>query len=90
MSRKYLYPLLLIMVTIGLYYLEKYIDKQNEHYPDTKGKKTAYHEFDDRLLPSSTTGMLITHQFYTLSYSESHEQAEWVAYELQKEQLKKL
>lgn len=88
MSRKYLYPLLLIVVTVGLYYAEKYVDTQNEHYPDTSGEKTAYHEFDDRSLPSSTTGVLITHQYFTLSYSEAHEQAEWVAYELQKKHMK--
>jgi endonuclease G, mitochondrial len=40
-------------------------------------------------LPSSTTNKIITHQFYSLSYSEAHEQAEWVAYELKKEQLSK-
>lgn len=30
--------------------------------------------------PSSTTGQVIHHRFYSLSYSEKHEQAEWVAY----------
>ncbi len=38
-------------------------------------------------LPTSTTGDVIEHDFYTLSYSEEHEQAEWVAYELKKDQL---
>ena len=33
-------------------------------------------------LPTSTTGQIIDHTHYTLSYSEAHEQAEWVAYEL--------
>ena len=36
-------------------------------------------------LPSSTTGQLIYHTYYTLSYSEKHEQAEWVAYDLKAE-----
>ncbi|CAA0171397.1 DNA/RNA non-specific endonuclease [Tenacibaculum maritimum] len=36
-------------------------------------------------LPTSTTGQIIKHQYYSLSYSEPHEQAEWVAYELKKE-----
>ncbi|MES2575091.1 MAG: DNA/RNA non-specific endonuclease [Bacteroidota bacterium] len=35
-------------------------------------------------LPSSTTNQIIKHDYYTLSYSEKHEQAEWVAYELKK------
>lgn len=38
-------------------------------------------------LPASTTGAIIEHQHYTLSYSEKHEQAEWVAYELLESQL---
>ncbi len=41
----------------------------------------------DFYLPTSTTGEIIKHNYYTLSYNEAHEQAEWVAYELKKEQL---
>lgn len=33
-------------------------------------------------LPTSTTNQIVEHKFYTLSYSEKYEQAEWVAYEL--------
>ena len=35
-------------------------------------------------LPTSTTNQIIKHEFYTLSYNEKYEQAEWVAYELKK------
>jgi endonuclease G len=35
-------------------------------------------------LPKSTTSQIIRHQYYTLSYNERAEQAEWVAYELKK------
>jgi endonuclease G, mitochondrial len=41
----------------------------------------------DYFLPKSTTGSIIKHQYYTLSYSENEEQAEWVAYELKKSEL---
>ena len=34
------------------------------------------------LLPTSTTGQIIHHTYYTLSYSEANEQAEWVYYQL--------
>ncbi len=34
------------------------------------------------LLPTSTTGQIVRHTYYTLSYSEKNEQAEWVYYEL--------
>lgn len=88
MNRRYLYPLLIILVTAALYYGETYVDKQNEAYPKTSATNKSYAEFDDRFLPTSTTGVIVSHQYFTLSYAESHEQAEWVAYELQKSQIK--
>lgn len=39
-------------------------------------------------LPSSTTNQIIKHDYYTLSYNEEFEQAEWVAYELKKTYIK--
>src|SRR5450759_379891 len=38
--------------------------------------------FAQDLLPTSTTGQIIKHTYYILSYSEPNEQAEWVYYEL--------
>jgi len=38
-------------------------------------------------LPGGTNGQIVKHQYYTLSYSEKHEQAEWVAYILTRERL---
>jgi endonuclease G len=39
------------------------------------------------LKPVSSTGQIITHKNYTLSYSEQHEQAEWVFYYLSTEDI---
>ena len=39
--------------------------------------------------PESTTGEVVEHKHYTLSYSEEHEQAEWVAYKLTEDNLRK-
>lgn len=36
-------------------------------------------------LPKSTTSQVVEHSYYTLSYNEHAEQAEWVAYELKKD-----
>jgi len=44
--------------------------------------------FNVTYLPTSTTKQVVKHQYYTLSYHEEFEQAEWVAYELKKEYLK--
>lgn len=40
-------------------------------------------------LPTSTSNHIIQHKYYTLSYREKHEQAEWVAYQLKPEYLTK-
>ncbi|MFT4759796.1 MAG: endonuclease G [Saprospiraceae bacterium] len=38
-------------------------------------------------LPTSTTGQIVKHQYYAISYNEEYEQPEWVAYELTKDRL---
>ncbi|MBQ4818787.1 DNA/RNA non-specific endonuclease [Aquimarina sp. MMG016] len=86
MKRKYIYPLLIIIVTVGFYYLEGNIE--NSKTGDSDGVKDSA-ELSFFYLPTSTTGAIVTHNFYSLSYSEKHEQAEWVAYELKKEHLSK-
>ncbi|QIE59388.1 DNA/RNA non-specific endonuclease [Rasiella rasia] len=88
MNRKYLYPILIVVVTVIIYFAEKYVDKQTEAYPETVERSASYFEFEQSILPTSTTGTVIAHQYFTLSYAEAHEQAEWVAYELQKKQIK--
>lgn len=40
-------------------------------------------------LPSGAEGELINHVYFTINYNEEHEQANWVAYELSAEQLKR-
>jgi len=50
---------------------------------------TPREEIDDpgNYLPTSTTGAIVRHKYYTLSYSENDEQAEWVAYVLTRQRL---
>lgn len=88
MNRKYIYPIVIIIVTVALYYADDLFEK------DTNSAKTISNtvqrnseEFDDSFLPASTTGAIVKHNFFTLSYSEKDEQAEWVAYELNKKDL---
>lgn len=40
------------------------------------------------LLPTSTTGQIVKHTYYTLSYCEKDEQPEWVYYELTSEMVR--
>lgn len=51
-------------------------------------KNIIQHQSSFNFLPTSTTHQIIEHKYYTLSYSEKHEQAEWIAYELKKNNIK--
>ena len=51
-------------------------------------EETNY-EPSEAYLPTSTTGQVVHHKYYSLSYSEEDEQAEWVAYTLTKVNLNK-
>lgn len=45
---------------------------------------------EDRFyIPISTSGLIVHHKFYSLSYNENYEQADWVAYVLTKSDLAK-
>lgn len=90
MNRKYIYPLVIIVVTVALYYAEGYSEEERPSKPQTSiVSENSSKEFDDSFLPISTTGEIVKHNSFTLSYSEENEQAEWVAYELKKEDLSK-
>lgn len=54
------------------------------NYSQASSQKIS-EDFD--YLPTSTTRAIVTHKYYTLSYHEKYEQAEWVAYILKKEQI---
>lgn len=84
MKRKYIYPLLVILATILFYYSEDYLDQKKtgdkENLEENENTSFFY-------LPTSTTNAIINHRYYTLSYAEDHEQAEWVAYHLKREHI---
>ena len=86
MNRKNIYPILIAIVVIGFYFLNDKVDAQiaDEHYEDVKyPNKTT----NTNYLPTSTTNYVVHHDYYSLSYAENHEQAEWVSYELKKNHL---
>ena len=58
--------------------------QNNVELSDQKGQSITANFY-----PESTTGQVISHKHYTLSYSEEHEQAEWVAYKLTEDNLRK-
>jgi endonuclease G len=77
-------------VISGLIYLFSLFNGSSEEKPiiDEETVTNADIEDDrDYYLPSSTTGIVIDHPHFSLSYVEDHEQAEWVAYTLTRERL---
>ncbi|RDY59358.1 DNA/RNA non-specific endonuclease [Flagellimonas nanhaiensis] len=84
MKNKTLYTLLFILCVIGFWIFE------NFYTPATyskSGSSDPSNRVRNELLPSTTTGTIVKHEYFTLSYSETHEQAEWVAYKLERNHL---
>ncbi|SDW51211.1 endonuclease G [Lutibacter oricola] len=83
-NRKTIYVVLTLIFTIGFYLYDNFSVEDFQHIATSK---TAGKEND--FLPTSTTGQIVKHNFYSLSYSEKHEQAEWVAYNLTADHISK-
>ena len=77
-SKKIKLVVAIIVLIVG-YWL-----KEKENTTSFPSKTTTVHVNGFNYLPSSTTGVVIKHNGYQLSYNEEHEQAEWVAYSLDK------
>ena len=81
MKKKQIYSVIAIIVIIGVYAYEHYQNSEAQSAIVETGKEPKENT-NEYFLPTSTTGQIVHHQNYSLSYSEAHEQAEWVAYEL--------
>lgn len=86
MTKKTIYSFIAILIIFGVYGYEHFlhVEDSNEIIKVGEAIKTETNEY---FLPTSTTGQIVHHESYSLSYSEPHEQAEWVAYELKKAHL---
>ena len=73
-----------IVIIIALS-IKLYLSKKDEHTVSENEKVVFKDSFD--YLPTSTTDQIVHHKNYSLSYNEKHEQAEWVAYDLSREQV---
>lgn len=86
MSSKTKYTLIAIILVLGVYGYEHFLKTEEVSQIVNQGKSTKANT-NEFFLPTSTTGQVVHHESYSLSYSEPHEQAEWVAYELKKEHI---
>lgn len=79
-----IYTILIGLCVLGFWLFE------NFYAPGTYSKKQSPNtetELPSDFFPTSTTGEIVHHSHFSLSYHETYEQAEWVAYVLKKEHL---
>ena len=81
MKRKPIFTIIAIIIAIAIYSYDFYLNSEAKAEIVTEGQSVKANT-NEYFLPTSTTGQITHHQNYSLSYSEPHEQAEWVAYEL--------
>ncbi|WP_452222925.1 DNA/RNA non-specific endonuclease [Lacinutrix chionoecetis] len=86
MNNKTKYSILTALVIIATLIIKEYIIRK-ETISVVSGGLVVKENTNEYFLPTSTTGQIVHHEGYSLSYSEPHEQAEWVAYELKKSHL---
>jgi len=86
MKKKQIYSILTVLILICIYGYDYYLNNKEKTIVVDNGKAPKENT-NEYFLPTSTTGQIVHHQNYSLSYSEDHEQAEWVAYELKKSHL---
>jgi len=82
-NRKSIYTLIALLFAVVYYIYDNYSFGEQIFANDEIF--TIDSDFD--YLPTSTTNQVVKHKYYSLSYSEEHEQAEWVAYELTANQI---
>ena len=78
------YSVLILVCVVGFWLFDNFYTPATYSY---NGDSSSTNEFPKELLPSSTTGEIVNHSYFSLSYNEPFEQAEWVAYVLEKKHL---
>lgn len=88
MKKKTIYSIIAVLILFGVFGYE-YVLKERASVKIVAQGQTVKSDTNEYFLPTSTTGQIVHHDGYSLSYNEPHEQAEWVAYELKKAHLSK-
>lgn len=83
-NSKTIYTVLLLLCVVGFWFFENFYTPATYSNTSDESIKTT---LPSVFLPSTTSGEISKHEHYTLSYKETYEQAEWVAYLLKKEHL---
>ena len=79
--------IIILLLGMGLRWLARNIDLAK--YYDSTPNNLVISDVDSSryFIPKGSEGQLIHHKFYSLSYNEKYEQADWVAYALSKASL---
>ncbi|MEE9349336.1 MAG: DNA/RNA non-specific endonuclease [Flavobacteriaceae bacterium] len=88
-KRKSIYAILTLIIA-GFIYTQQGSSIAKSTVVDKDGSFDVEFKTDFNFLPSSTTNQIIKHKYYTLSYNEKHEQAEWTAYALTPQHIKRI
>ena len=81
LNNRQIYTILLIISIVGFWLFE------NFYTPGSYSSQSDNHlrtEIPEGIMPSSSTGDIVYHDHYTISYNEAFEQAEWVVYQLKR------
>jgi endonuclease G len=80
-----------ITVIIILFLFTGYFSCENPSHTKPRSSQEIKQNIKDSFnyLPTSTTGEIVYHKYYSLSYHEEYENPEWVAYSLSPEQISK-
>lgn len=79
-----LYAVLMLCCILGFWWFENFYTPATY---STSERVAVPGHFPVTMMPESTTGSVVRHAHYMLSYHETYEQAEWVAYALDKSHL---
>lgn len=77
-----------IVLIMGILYINSQSNGEVESTAEGYSVPSSSETGERYFLPSGSNGEVVHHKHYSLSYSEKHEQSEWVAYELTKKSLK--
>jgi endonuclease G len=83
-KNRIIYSTLLLVCVVLFWLFDNFYTPATYSLPQGEGHRT---EIPQGLWPSSTTCALVHHAHFALSYNEKYEQAEWVAYVLEKSHL---
>jgi endonuclease G len=81
--------LLMAIVAALIFMAMHYFNEQPDNGADIKSEELFFDAYErEHLLPELKNVEVVHHKYYSLGYSEAHEQASWVCYVLNKDELR--